>query len=242
MNRNNLWRFLLVVLVLAWSLYEMYPPKARDLLLVFRQRAINNRDATFSGIVQKVQDLQKTAPDKPYENHKEAIGTNDITRYFPFFEAKNEAHPTEFILNRLQREAAGKIRLGLDLQGGTSVLMKMETNRLSDASDASAALSQAVEVLRKRVDRLGVAEPLIQPQGADRILVQLPGLSASDQESAITVLKKAAFLEFRLVHPQSRELIEQGVTEPGYQLMKLKEPMRDGKEVIEPLLVKIKPE
>ena len=46
----------------------------------------------------------------------------------------------------------------------------MDTNRLANAADAGAALSQAVEVLRKRVDRLGVAEPLIQPQGSDRIL------------------------------------------------------------------------
>jgi SecD/SecF fusion protein len=46
------------------------------------------------------------------------------------------------------------------------------------------ALSQAVEVLRKRVDRFGVAEPVIQSAGGNRILIQLPGLSPSDKESA----------------------------------------------------------
>ena len=60
----------------------------------------------------------------------------------------------------------------------------MDTNSLSKASDASTAISQAVEVLRKRVDKFGVAEPIIQPEGTDHILVQLPGLSAADQESA----------------------------------------------------------
>src|SRR5215475_7918905 len=178
MNRRNFWRFIIVALVLLWSLYELYPPVGRDLTLVFRERAIN-RDVGFSNIVYQIQRLQAANSTKPYDNLKEAIGTNDITRYFPFFDAKNEPHPTTYVLNRLQREAAGRIRLGLDLQGGTSFLVRMDTNRLSDTSESSAALSQAVEVIRKRVDRLGVAEPLIQPQGNDRILVQLPGLSAA---------------------------------------------------------------
>src|SRR5262245_3893216 len=98
MNRNNLWRFVIVVVVLIWSVYETYPPTARELLLVFREQALNKRDTNFVAIVQKAQQLQKTNPDKPYENLKEAIGTNDLTRYFPSFEAKNQAHPTTFIL------------------------------------------------------------------------------------------------------------------------------------------------
>src|SRR5438067_3540378 len=113
MIRNNLSRFVLVVLVLVWSVYEIYPPTARDLLQVFRKRAVNNRDATFPVILQKAQQLQRAMPDKPYDNLREAIGTNDITRYFPFYEAKDKSHPTEFVLNALQREAAGRIRLGL---------------------------------------------------------------------------------------------------------------------------------
>jgi SecD/SecF fusion protein len=237
MNRNNLWRFLIVVLVVLWSLYELYPPQGRDLLVVFREKA-KDRDATFTTIFRKAQELQKAMPEKAYDNLAEAIGTNDITRYFPFFGAKNELHPTTFILNRLQREAAGRIRLGLDLQGGTSFRVGMDTNRLAQASDAGTALSHAVEVLRKRVDKFGVAEPLIQPEGNDRILVQLPGLSAADQESAKIAIQRAAFLEFRLVHPQSKELIEGGILEPGYEVLKRKERMRDGREVTESVLVK----
>src|SRR5262245_12120069 len=161
MNRNNLSRFIIVLIVLAWSLYEIYPPKARDLSVVFRERAIN-RDTNFTAIVQKAMQLQKANPDKPYENLKDAGRTNDLNRYFPFYEAKNESHPNTIILNRLQREAAGRIRLGLDLQGGTSFLVRMDTSGLTNATDTSGALSQAVEALRKRVDRFGVAEPIIQ--------------------------------------------------------------------------------
>src|ERR1035438_2894064 len=164
MNRNNYWRFTLVVLVILWSLYELYPPEGRDVrrvfLLVFREKPVA-RDPAFSTISTNAQALQGATPEKPYDNLVEAIGTNDITRYFPSFGAKDDLHPTTFILNRLQREAAGRIRLGLDLQGGTSFLVEMDTNQLAHASDADTALSHAVEVLRKRVDAFGVAEPLI---------------------------------------------------------------------------------
>ena len=237
MNRNNYWRFTLVVLVILWSLYELYPPEGRDLLLVFREKAVA-RDPAFSTIFTNAQALQRATPEKPYDNLVEAIGTNDITRYFPSFGAKDDLHPTTFILNRLQREAAGRIRLGLDLQGGTSFLVEMDTNQLAHASDADTALSHAVEVLRKRVDKFGVAEPLIQPEGNNRILVQLPGLSAADQENAKVAIQKAAFLEFRLVSPTSDQDIKDGVVQPGYEILKRKERMRDGRERTEEVEVK----
>jgi len=240
MNRNNFWRFVLVVLVILWSLYELYPPEGRDLIQYFRQRA-QAHDAAFAAIMQRAQELQSKSPAKPYDNLRAAIGTNDVTRYFPFFEAKDETDPTRYILNRLQREAAGRIRLGLDLQGGTSFLVRMRTGALTNISDTGAALSQAVEVLRRRVDRFGVAEPLIQPQGKDEVLVQLPGLSAASQQDAIDSIKRAAFLEFRMVNPQSKELLDQGIIEPGYEVMKLKE-NRNGRMETENLLVKKRPE
>ncbi|MGO8674580.1 MAG: protein translocase subunit SecD [Limisphaerales bacterium] len=240
MNRNNYWRVVLVVLVILWSLYELYPPEGRDLIQYFRQRA-RGHDTAFGLIVQKAEQLEAKSPGKQYENLKEAIGTNDITRYFPFFEAKEETDPTRYVLNRLQREAAGRIRLGLDLQGGTSFLVRMDTSALTNVSDSGAALSQAVEVLRRRVDRFGVAEPLIQPQGKNEILVQLPGLSAASQQDAIDSIKRAAYLEFRMVHPDSKELLPQGIVPPGYEIMKLKE-KEQGRMVTVSLLVKKRPE
>ena len=241
MNRNNFWRFILVVLVILWSLYELCPPEGRDLLLFFREKA-TGRDAAFSAMFQKAQALQKAMPEKPYDNLAEAIGTNDITHYFPSFGAKDQLHPTTYILNRLQRQAAGRIRLGLDLQGGTSFLVSMDTNQLAKTTDASTALSHAVEVLRKRVDKFGVAEPVIQPEGNDRILVQLPGLSAADQESAKAAIQRAAFLEFRLVSPTSDQDIKDGIVQPGYEILKRKERMRGGRERTEEVEVRKKAE
>jgi SecD/SecF fusion protein len=243
MNRNNFWRFILVVLVVLWSLYELYPPQARDLVAHFRERAVN-RDPAFTTIYTNALALQKAMPEKAYDNLVQAIGTNDIMRYFPAFAPKEQLHPTPYILNRLQREAAGRVRLGLDLQGGTSFLVEMDTSALAAdtnrqaSADASTALAHAVEVLRKRVDKFGVAEPLIQPEGNDRILVQLPGLSAADQESAKAAITKAAFLTFHLVSPTSDQDVKDGVTQPGYEILKRKEVMRNGRERVEEVEIK----
>jgi len=122
MSRNNPWIILFVVLLVCWSFYEMYPPTSRSLVQEFETRAMN-RDTNFAAIVQRVQPLQQARPEREFANLQEAIGTNNIVPYFPFYDSKNQLYPNIFILNQLQRDASGKIKLGLDLQGGTSFLV-----------------------------------------------------------------------------------------------------------------------
>jgi SecD/SecF fusion protein len=249
MNRNNFWKFAFVVLVVAWSFYEMYPPVSKDLAEQFQERAVRKEEPAFKEITAKFQALQKDRPTREFANLLDAAGTNDLTHYFPFFDMKGELNPNRAILNRLQREGAGKIRLGLDLQGGTSFLVEMDTNQLAASTNSiiaqegkDAALSQASEVLRKRVDKFGVAEPVIQPEGNNRILIQLPGLSEADKDIAREQIQKAAFLKLCLVHEQSSELIQQGLTEPGYEVLGQKDTAQDGTSTITKYLVKKNPE
>jgi SecD/SecF fusion protein len=217
--RNNTWRFVLVIAVISWAFYEMYPPVGTNFAVAFQKESVKAReDAAYNGIALKLQALQNAQPDKAYANVLDAVGTNDITKYFPQYEIQAGPNATRKVLDRLQRESAGKIKLGLDLQGGYSFLLGMDTSKIdtNKVSGKDQALSQAVEVLRRRVDRFGVAEPVIQPEGSDRIRVQLPGLSEADKEEAKTNLAKAAFLEFRLAHPESEKLLAEDLTDPGY--------------------------
>src|SRR5690606_33639264 len=85
-----------------------------------------------------------------------------------------------------------KIRLGLDLQGGTSYLLQLG-NEDGDAIEPH-VLDQAVEVIRKRIDKFRVSEAVITPQGTDRILVQIPGMDADKVQEARTQLQKVAKL------------------------------------------------
>jgi protein-export membrane protein SecD len=96
-------------------------------------------------------------------------------------------------LAQLRRQA---IHLGLDLQGGLQLLLEVDKSRLS-AAEAKDATERAMEIIRNRVDQFGVAEPLIQREGEDRIAIQLPGLT--DRARAIELIGKTALLEFKLV-------------------------------------------
>jgi SecD/SecF fusion protein len=95
-----------------------------------------------------------------------------------------------------------KIQLGLDIQGGTSFLIRLMGG---DKEVNKGMLDQAVEVIRKRVDYFGVGEPVISPVGNDRILVQIPGLDTAKIQEAREQLSRVAKLEFRLVYPDNGE-------------------------------------
>jgi SecD/SecF fusion protein len=208
----------------------MWPPKSRPLFDVF-QETILKRDAVYTNIVTRYAELHKASPQADYRNLREAIGTNDISRHFEI-DTKGEKDPTEAILNTLQKKAAGKIKLGLDLQGGSSFLVRLETAKLATNTSRQVAVDNAIEVLRKRVDRFGVAEPLIQKQGEDRILIQMPGLSEAEMESVRTAIKKAAFLEFRMVHEDSDRLAREGIIPPGFEILKELRTQRDGTKAV----------
>src|ERR1043166_3957544 len=121
MNRNHLWKLFLIVFVVAWSAFEIYPPNGRSILDVFQEEG-SRRDATFTNILQRAQELQKENPNRSlFADLKDAVGTNEIARYFPF-DVKGEKNPTSVVLFSLQLEAAGRIKLGLDFQRGSSAL------------------------------------------------------------------------------------------------------------------------
>ena len=86
-----------------------------------------------------------------------------------------------------------KTNLGLDLQGGLSVILQAKPTAANPTVDSS-TIDQAVKIIQDRVNGLGVAEPEIQRQGIDKISVQLPGIK--NPEQALQVIGKTAVLEF----------------------------------------------
>jgi SecD/SecF fusion protein len=139
-----------------------------------------------------------------------------------------------------------KIRLGLDLKGGTSFLLQLVREPGAQEINKD-LLDRAVEVIRKRVDSLGVSEPDIAPQGKDRILVQIAGLNNEAMEQAKAQLQKVAKLEFAIVLPNSESVLEQvaagqAIMPPGYVVKTEKRTGRDGKSVEQKYLVPRKPD
>jgi len=88
------------------------------------------------------------------------------------------------------------LHLGLDLQGGMHLVMEIDKTKLKE-EEVKGAINRALEILRNRIDELGVTEPQIVKQGTDRIMVQLPGVV--DRDRAREIIGKTALLEFKLV-------------------------------------------
>ena len=87
------------------------------------------------------------------------------------------------------------IALGLDLSGGLRVVLQTDID-----NPAPEDLQQIRTIITNRVDALGVAEPLVQIQGDNQIVVELPGLSPEDQEQALNLIGQQAVLTFHLVN------------------------------------------
>lgn len=119
----------------------------------------------------------------------------------------------------------GKINLGLDLQGGMHIILRVDTSKL-DKKAREGATDRALEIIRNRIDQFGVLEPSIQREGKDRIIVQLPGIT--DRERALELIGRTAHLEFRLVSDDVDALKKalDGEEVEGYELKRLgKDPL-----------------
>ena len=120
-----------------------------------------------------------------------------------------------------------KLRFGLDLKGGTSFTLGVDMEKLRESIlAANPALSndtvgvekkiqetlqgcdaRIIQVVRRRIDGMGMNEPVIQGMKYHRLLVQLPGIDEETRAAAKKSLQSAAFLEFRLTHPRNDELV-----------------------------------
>ena len=91
----------------------------------------------------------------------------------------------------LWQPIATNIKLGLDLQGGLHVVLKADETEGAVTSDT---ISKSINILRTRVDDLGVSEPVLYPQGNDRVVIELAGVN--DPEEAVNIIKTTSRLEF----------------------------------------------
>jgi SecD/SecF fusion protein len=102
-------------------------------------------------------------------------------------------------------------RLGLDLEGGTQIVLEtQDTERVNADAEAT---DRALEVLRGRVDALGVAEPTLARAGSNRIIVELPGVQ--DPREAAEVIGQTAQLGFHVVRGAGAPGTDPAALDPG---------------------------
>ena len=147
-----------------------------------------------------------------------------------------------FVLGKLQSMAAGKVKLGLDLRGGTQFTVRIVSDdKQADSAKRKGRLEQAMATIRKRIDKFGVSEPIIQSSSnddEDYIIIQIPGLSKADRDRARETIQKIAKLEFRLEHARSRAALNSSEDfVPGADLLNYKLKNDDGQKYTRSLFV-----
>jgi SecD/SecF fusion protein len=140
---------------------------------------------------------------------------------YPSYDWYRRPAPDRARAEAARQRPTGVLNLGLDLTGGTHLLMEVETDKLPPHVPVADAINQAIEVIRNRVDQFGITEPHIARQGERWIVLQLPGISNSAH--AKDLVGKTALLEFRIVDAS------RAARDAMQRILALKGPFRDGK-------------
>lgn len=235
-------RFLLILVVLGicfaflWpsiSWYVRTPREVQALALGSLEKIKDYSSITASGDVKELKSLYFSDPDgalpgkfswlektarKNYKELKKDVpspmtikaAVDSFYNETELLSALEDRHREE-ILDAKDRYN-NSVKLGLDLSGGMSVIVKADLDAaLEQAGDVVAdpavfrqeAMAQAIETLTSRIDRFGLTEPVIRQQGEDRIYIELPGAAETDRINSIIMGK--GILNFRLVDTAATE-------------------------------------
>lgn len=244
MSAKIFWKLFVSALVVAYAIISMLPFNSTPFREYIATVAICEKPAfekLLKEIDQRVADYNqadvpanKKSPTayaalKDIGSGKGSTGVPvDLNKtYFPDIKMIKEPNldkRNNMLLQELLRRSQGKVKLGLDLQGGMAFTLrvnpeaaeaekkalataktpearaKLEEEAKARADEKLNQLDQAINVMSERVNSLGVSEPVIRPVGKDAIEIQLPGEDTANNPEAINALKKPAKLEFRLVN------------------------------------------
>jgi preprotein translocase subunit SecD len=213
MSRYLSWRMALVAVVVAVGLFYLLPSVRTDLPAWWTTRAGKiNLGLDLQGGMHLITEVQT---DKAIENalHQYTQNLEEVLeeKKIPYTEINLSADRTiaielvdksadeeldDVLKNDFPLLKEGKAEQKEGLYRRTFRLDDQEISRLKDSS-----VKQALETIRNRIDQFGVTEPIIQRQGEDRILIQLPGVK--DPERAKKLLRQTAMLEFKLVNEEA---------------------------------------
>ena len=218
MSGRVLWKFAVTAIIFAWSIASITPIDDTPFADYITETATADTEE-FKGIVDRaVAQAEAGEAISPYAALRDIAGAEniDLFKYFPEIpvaDIPSLEKRNNVLMQELLKRSKGKLNLGLDLIGGISVTFRVDETEETDQFEREQQLSKAVEILRKRLDGSGVAEPIIRVRGEDRIEVQLPGENTRDNPEIVNNLKAPARLEFRLVHrDQAREIIHPSFT------------------------------
>lgn len=231
-SRTWFWKVAVSVLALAAAWYEFYPLAPTPLEDFIPTQVINDKpgfEKLHAEAKKRVKDYKDAAvpADQKSVSYYQALrdigegkGRASSVDLLPFFfkekdfvREPDQAKRNILVLKQELQASQGKLKLGLDLQGGVSFTLKVDPTGIEAGEKSSGdkgnmdhaqMVAQAIAVMEHRVNEYGVAEPVLRPVGDLALEIQLPGEDAANNPDVIDVLKKPAKLEFRQVYRGER--------------------------------------
>lgn len=202
--------------------------------------------------IKKVVSLAKSRPKNLYASiaiDEAAQELNvDLIKYV---KAKNLTCNRD-VISFIREQSSGSIRLGLDLNGGVEFLLELkpkaeEKGEEKSERDFKRDRDAAIEILRNRLESEKIFESEISPVGGKYISLKAPIVSKEEKERLLNLIKRAAKLQFRLVHKDNDSLVQQYKADPKmtpleYEPLEMIERTSDNKTERKICFVKIKPE
>jgi preprotein translocase subunit SecD len=192
MNKNLRWRVVIILAVLGLSAWSFYPPQEKINL------GLDLKGGVHLVMRVKTDDALRLETETTVERLRQAITMAGVQ-----YSKLEATGPTQFAIEGIQddqayRAAATEVDVSFDRASGAGgrYTYSMKPNIANQLREE--AVTQALQTIERRVNELGVAEPVVARQGAaDQILVQLPGVT--DVNRAKEIIRSTAILELKLV-------------------------------------------
>jgi SecD/SecF fusion protein len=228
MIKSNLWKLLLTVAIAAWAVSELFPLKQIPFEVYARTHA-TAKVAEFSTLLNEADARHQANPKVSTFVALRDIAKSrriDLSTYFPDFRLESTLTNVEkrnsLVLTELLNRAKARLPLGLDLAGGVQVTLEVDPKAYASVpvEARQEKLQKAIDIISSRVNGFGVSEPIIRPEGDNRIVVELPNVNTKDNPDIVNEVKAPARLEFRQVHPTLAPANNpSGAVPPGYEAL-----------------------
>jgi len=207
MITKTLWKLGISVAVVVWSIISFLPFNDVDFATYLAKEVSANQEDFNQKLDEAKKKVETGEVPSVYVALRQLGEAEqiDFSTYFPHVNLKdirNLNHRNEILLKYLYQDSKGRLKRGLDLEGGVSFTLQMQQPAGDQKSDyiRNEELSKAIDIMANRIDGLGVSEPVIRAVGDDRIEIQMPGLDLRQNPDVVDAVKKPARLEFRMVH------------------------------------------
>lgn len=247
MSGKHIWKLATTFILVAFCLSYLIPLEDHDFAEFVAEQST---DEEFQSLLSRAVDqaaASETDDSIPVVSAYVALKTIanderiDVSKFFPKLLIEASITSVEkrnnILLPELLKLSQSNLKKGLDIEGGISVTFQVDPEELAALSEdeRTTQLTDAIGIIERRVNGLGVSEPIVRPVGEDRIEVQLAGISIKTHPNIVEAVGKPARLDFREVHKTARP--GRDLQPVGYRAMTLVSES-NGIEIEEELYVK----